>query len=343
MLLIWRVTLPAPWISTSTSRGVAGARAPPSLDRCTLDGDLGLALDPVRECPAARRPSTPDWGLSKTPSRGPSPRSAVHDEGGERALEEGRSRPPRRRSRARFRSPGHALDAEGEVPPSRVGGRVYAPPLTGAPEERHANSTSTFTARPARSSSIAAGSSSRPIRCVISGSRSSRPSSSATAAGKTSCPTNEPMIVSSSRVIRSWAISARARALTPKSRTALPSRPAPAPSRAAIRRRRRRCPRGVDPLLAPSRRASSARSSDRLGDADAQPGEPEQRDEHQADRGPLRSRARSRRERPRLPDAVHDRRERLHERGDGARARARRSGDTRRPELAQWGARPPSS
>src|SRR5207237_9421118 len=55
--------------------------------------------------------------------------------------------------------------------------------------ELQANSTSTLTARPPRNSSTAAGSSSRPIRCVTSCAKSIRPrSSSRIAVGTTSWP-----------------------------------------------------------------------------------------------------------------------------------------------------------
>src|SRR5207248_10072340 len=79
-----------------------------------------------------------------------------------------------------------ALDAKREEAPARRL-RRHLFPLARPQQQRHAGSTSTFTALPRRSSSTAAGSSSSPIRCVTSGSRSSRPcSSSRTASGKTS-------------------------------------------------------------------------------------------------------------------------------------------------------------
>src|SRR5581483_11615038 len=191
-------------------------RLEPALGRAARDGELGLALDPV-------------LGVAREVER---PRQLLEDAGARAELEAlpaGLHRAAAREqderdllpaSAARVR-PGEALDAEGEEAPARRRGRDPVP--LARPEQQAHGSTSTLTARPARSSSIAAGSSSSPIRCVTSGSRSSRPcSSSRIASGKTSWPTKLPRIVSSPRVIRSCATSARACVFTPKRSTRPP-------------------------------------------------------------------------------------------------------------------------
>src|SRR5581483_8988397 len=197
-------------------RDLAGAlqhRLEPPLDRAARDRELRVAFDPVLGVPRqVERPRQLLEHPRPRPELEPLPvgfDAAPPFEQHDRGLLAARV--------TRIRA-AETLDGERQAtPPGRL--RRHPLPLPRSQQEGHAGSTSTLTARPARSSCTAAGSSSRPMRWVTSGARSSRCcSSSRIASGNTSWPTKLPRIVTSPRVIRSCAISARACVFTPKRR-----------------------------------------------------------------------------------------------------------------------------
>ena len=132
MLLIWRVALPAPRTSISTSSGRCSTGSRRTSQRALAIGELGLALDPVLG--VAREVERPRQLLEHAGARAELEPLAVRlDRAGALEQDERRLlRPGAALGRAR-----EALDAEEEVAPAGALGR-HAVPFAGTEQEAHA-------------------------------------------------------------------------------------------------------------------------------------------------------------------------------------------------------------